>query len=202
MRARKGKKGASASAPSKGYSSADAMAYDAFLILNELMGELHAARLIFLFASDGFFKNASVIPIARHITSLNQVYMRRLALLSVGSTLFKYQELYENLLSPFGCADGVAKKIFKKSKGARLENLRHISHHILDKKTKKHHSVEKIHDAFVTMGKVFSDLFGHDSSELIGEFEMVRNALSRRYPGAEKSVADRDRDYKKLEPGS
>jgi len=175
-----------------GYATKEQKAEDAFIILNELMGELHAARMTAYLASDKFLNSPKVTGLKESMTNTTRVYMRRLALSSIASVMYKFTETYDDFLKPLGCATNKARALRNKIPSHKLDTLRHVCQHILDKETNRHHEIKKIDGIFDELNNSYPDLFEQDASTLIGRLEKIRTEVEKKYPNSSQAVAKRN----------
>ncbi len=180
---------------SKGYKSDELKAKAAFVIINELMGELHAARMVFLFASDDFLDLPNQQHLKETLDETALIYLRRLSISSFASVMYKFIEIYDNFLKPLGCATNEAKSLRKKIPIDKLDEFRHINQHILDKETSRHHSIDKIKSIVKELEIKFPDLFKGDISNMIIRFESIRNTIETKYPSSRSYVKERHEQF-------
>jgi hypothetical protein len=180
----------------KGYASKEGMAIDAENVLNELMGELNAVRMVDLFASDRFLDSCRK-GLKEKIGTTGTMYMRRLSLAAFASAMFKLGEACVTLLKPLGCYSKDTKELKKKIDRAKLTDWRYINEHIIDDKTGMHHSPEKIAAALEAINSQFEDLMGNGIAGLISQIEEIRNELKAKHPIVKGAVKIRFAKYPK-----
>ena len=105
-------------------------------------------------------------------------------------------ETYDHFLKPLGCATHEAKALRKRIPVEQLDDLRHISQHVLDDDTSRHHSIDKIKNIFKILEAKFPDLFKGDISKMIERFGNIRNEIEKKYPSSKFAVKGR---YEKIE---
>ena len=180
-----------------GYSSDEERAKDAFYVINDLMGELHACRMIFFLASDKFMNSPKVTDLKERMGDATLVYVRRIALLGFASVMFKYRETYEKFLKPLGCVTDKSKALLRKI--LDFEQLRHIGEHVIDKDTGRHHSTESLIQAFEDLNKAFKSPLEEDSNELMIRLEECRNEIEAKFPTSKTSVQERHKKHEAAE---
>lgn len=158
----------------------------AYFVINSLMGELHGARLTYLFASEKFLKTNKTLE--GNISESARVYIRRIALCSVASIMFRYTELYQGSLKAIGCNSELAKKLFALAKSSKLTSFRQACHHIFKKDGKSEFSAKDIDDILNKIGSTFTDLFFGDSKVLMNQFQEVRDEIQSKYPEVKDAV--------------
>ncbi len=181
----------------KGYSSKAEQAGDAFALLNDFMKEVAAARIIYLFASERFYSKFKELE--KLVPEGTRIFIRRAAVGSLASVLYRFQELYEEFLKPLGCNTVRARALYSEVSN-RLGTLRQIHHHVTNRKTGRYFSVEEMDSAFQKFNERFPDIFERkDDSGLIGLLQEVRDRIKEKYPGSEQSVAIRHQAALRLE---
>lgn len=173
------------------YKNSNEIALDAFDIINQMMGELQAARMIYFLVSDEFLEKPRMKGFKELLTETTLVYIRRTALSTLTSVMFLFKELYDNFLGVLDCRVDVAKTLLKSTSRDNLEKLRHVSEHLLDKKTGRYHSLEKINGLFSSLNENSPDLMTKEISNIIKDLENIRNLIKEKYPDTNNAIKKR-----------
>lgn len=170
------------------YKTKSEMAIDAFDIINQMMGELQAARMTNFLVSDQFLDSPKLNGLKERIGESRRVFIRRMALSTVASVMFRWKELYDYFLKQLDCHSDDAKAFLRSVSREKLEELRHANEHLLDKDTGRFHTLDKIENIFSSLNQNNPDLMEQGISENIKRLEKIRDQIEKKYPGSKEAM--------------
>jgi hypothetical protein len=108
--------------------------------------------------------------------------------------MYRFVELYDQMLSPFRVAGPVARRLRRRIPKARLDELRQIMHHVTDRDSGRYHSAERVSETFRALHTEFKDLYRVDVGQLIADLEEIRAELRRAFPSIPDALLQRFND--------